>query len=415
MNTVKHVFLYCNYTSGKTRSFLHLSNLRIDNMLRKLLRVPELKYIDAAPWIEAFIKFFQTQKEYVLHIVAIQMGMKYDTEHFEEDGVHYHYVKSGLGVILKAMNILFGTHRKMGFPVYQRRFKVALKGIDPDAVMICGAENPDYASSFLNNECPKKLVILQTLMNDPKRIAMGISTDYRREIEKKVILHANHFAVPDSHWIGYVKSVNPKAICHPFTFPTIEPIVDKETEKQYDFVFFAGLLGRNKGTNDTVAALGIVAKKYPNVTLNIIGGANEPYMVELRQQIKDEGIEKNIILTPSFSVREDVFKQVVKSGCAVLPGITASLNSTIREVMLMGMPTITYETADTIKINQESQCILTAKMEDIDDLASKMEYAVINPKGLNTIAENGEKYAKTHFSQESFNNSISVILRKAFE
>ena len=412
---VKHVFLFCNYTSRETRSHLHLSNLKMDNALRGLFRVPKLKYIDAAPWIEAFIKYFQPQEEYVLHIVAIQIGMKKASEHFDENGVHYHYVKSGLGMIPKVFDVFFGTQKKKGYPIYQKRFELALTGIKPDVVMICGAENPDYAMAFLNNECPNKLVILQTLMNDPKRIAMGVSTDFRREIEDKVIRHANFFAVPDSQWIGYVKSVNPNAICHTFTFPTIEPIVDKETRKQYDFVFFAGILGRNKGTNDVVSALGIVAKKFPNVTLNIIGGADKEYMAELYRQIKDEGIEKNIIMTPSFPVREDVFKQVAKSNYAVLPGITASLNSTVREAMLLGMPTIAYETPDTIKINQKSQCILTAKMEDIEDLAAKMEFAIINSKAMNGIGENGEKYAKAHFSQRAFNNSFSDMLRKVCE
>ena len=412
---VKQVFLFCNYSSGTTRSHLHLSNLKMDNVLRGFLHLPRLVFLDAAPWIEAFIKYFQLHEEYELHIVAIQVGMKKTTECFEENGVHFHYVKSGLGIIPKVMDVLFGTQKKKGFPKYQHRFEVALKGIKPDVVMICGAENPDYATAFLNNKCPNKLVILQTLMNDPKRIAMGVSTEYRRIIEDRVIRHSNHFAVPDSQWIGYIKSVNHNAICHPFTFPTIEPIVDKGIRKQYDFVFFAGLLGRNKGTNDVVSALGIVAKKFPNVKLNIIGSADELYMKELRQQIKDEGLERCIIMTPSFSLREDVFKQVAKSGCAVLPGITASLNSTVREAMLMGMPTITYETPDTVIINQESRCIITAQMEDVDDLAQRMKSALINSQEMKIIAENGKTYANTHFSQKAFNDIFSEIIRKVCE
>lgn len=412
---VKHVFLFCNYTSGVTRSHLHLSNLKVDNVLRSLLHVPTLKYIDAAPWIEAFIKYFQTQEEYVLHIVAIQMGMKKATEHFVENRIHYHYIRSGLGIFNKMLDKLFSIQEKKGFPIYQNRFEKTLSGITPDLVMICGAENPDYATAFLNNKCPNKLVILQTLMNDPKRIAMGVSTEYRREIEDKVIRHANHFAVPDSQWIGYIKSVNPNAVCHPFTFPTIEPIVDKNTIKQYDFVFFAGILGRNKGTNDVVSALAIVAKKFPHVTLNLIGSADEAYMAELRQQIKDERLEKNIVMTPPFPVREDVFKQVIKSRCAVLSGITASLNSTVREAMLMGMPTITYETLDTIKINQEELCIITAKMEDVLNLAEKMEYAFTHINEIKLIAKHGECYAQRHFSQTAFNDSFSNILSKVRE
>ena len=408
------VILFCNYSSNKIRTHLQLSKLNVDNVLRRFLGLPELKYQDVAPWIEAFIKFFQTRIDYSLHVVALHVGMKKNVESFELGGIHYHYVKSGLGMISKVLDVFFGTQKKKGFPVYRKRFDVALKGIKPDVMMICGAENPDYAMAFINNECSRKLVILQTLMNDPKRIAMGVSTDFRRQIEDTVIRNAKNFAVPDPQWIGYIKSVNPNAICHPFTFPTIAPAVDLKTTKKFDFVFFAGGLARNKGTNDSVSALSIVAKKYPYVTLNIIGGASEEYMNELHQQIKDNGVERNVIMTPPFPVRNDVFKQVIKSSYAVLPGITASLNSTVREAMLMGMPTIVYETIDTIQINQEKRCVITAKMEDVEDLATKMEYALIHTAEIEAIAHNGEEYAQSHFSQEAFNKSFDGFLKRCF-
>lgn len=411
----KQVILYCNYSSSKIRPYLHLSNLKIDNFVRRTLRLPLLKYVEAAPWIEAFARYFVNNEDYTLHIVALHVGMKRVIEHIEIEGVHYHYVKSGLGFVSKVADMLMGTQKKKGFPIYQQRFKAAIKEIQPDAVMICGAENPDYASAFLMNDCPNKLVILQTLMNDPKRISMGVSTDYRRRIENKVLRHSNHFAVPDSQWFEYIKFVNPNANCYTFTFPTIEPIVDKEIRKQYDYVFFAGAFARNKGTNDVISALSIVAKKYPYVTLNLIGGAGDKYMYELHRQISNYGVERNITITPSFPVRNDVFQQVIKSSYAVLPGITASLNSTVREVMLMGMPTITYETPDTIQINQEKQCILTANMESVDDLARKMEYALIHPKDMMAIARNGEDYARNHFSQEAFNKSFDGILKRCLD
>ena len=412
---VNQVILFCNYTSYKTRSHLQLSNMKFDNWVRRKLGIPALKYIDAAPWIEAFIRFFQGEKKYHLHIVAIQMGMKKEFESFDEDGVSYHYIKSGLGFCAKVSDKLFDTQKKKDFLIYRKRFAKALKGIKPDIVLMSGAENPDYATAFLNTDCSHKLVIMQTLMNDPKRISMGVSTDYRREIENRVISHCHHFAVPDVNWIQYVKQVNPSAVCYPFTFPTIKPVVNGTIEKQYDFVFFAGILGKNKGTNDLVSAMTTLCKKYPNATLNIIGSADEEYMKGLHQQVEDHGLESNVVFTPPFPKREDVFKEVCKAKVAVLPGITASLNSTVRESMLMGMPTISYETLDTIKINQEELCIITAKMEDVLNLAEKMKYAFTHINEIKLIAKHGECYAQRHFSQTAFNDSFSNILSKVRE
>lgn len=406
----KQIFLFCNYTTINTRNHLQLSNMVFDNWLRRRLQISELVYIDAAPWIEAFISFFQGQENYHLHVIALQMGMKNEFESFDLDGVSYHYVKSGLGLWSKVSDKLFDTQKKKDFPIYRKRFAKALKGIKPDIVLMCGAENPDYATAFLNTYCPHKLVIMQTLMNDEKRIQMGVSNAYRREVENRVLSHCRHFAVPDVSWIQYVKKVNPAAVCYPFTFPTIKPVVNGTVEKQYDFVFFAGILGRNKGTNDLVSAMATLCKKYPDATLNIIGSADEDYMKGLHQLVEDNGLESNVIFTPPFPKREDVFNEVCKSKVAVLPGITASLNSTVREAMLMGMPTIAYETADTLQINRDTQCILTAKMEDVEDLSAKLEYAISNPDTICSIAKSGKDYADNHFTQMAFDQSFCNIL-----
>ena len=412
---LKQAILLCNYTNSSTRSHLQLSHLKVANVIRHILGLPKLKYVEAAPWIEAFIKFFREEKSFQLHIVALQVGMKREHESFDADGVSYHYIKSGLSLWSKVSDKLFDIQKKKGFPIYRRRFAMALKGIKPDVVLMSGAENPDYAAAFLNIDCSHKLVIMQTLLNDPKRISMGVSTDYRRVLENRVLSNCRHFAVPDVNWIQYVKQVNPSAICFPFTFPTIKPVVYEEPEKIYDFVFFAGILGRYKGVNDLVSALGIVVKNHPAVTLNIIGGANKDYMDSLYEQVRENSLENNITFTPSFKKREDVFYEVVKAKYAVLPGITASLNSTVRETMLMGMPTIVYETSDTLVINKENHCILTAKMEDVDDLASKLVFALTHSDEMKVIGDNGKMYANSHFSQEAFNNCFSRIINKVLE
>lgn len=412
---LKQVILLCNYTNSSTRSHLQLSNLKVANVIRHILGLPKLKYVEAAPWIEAFIKFFREEKSFQLHIVALQVGMKREYESFDADGVAYHYIKSGLSLWSKVSDKLFDIQTRKGFPIYRRRFAMALKGIKPDVVLMSGAENPDYAAAFLNIDCSHKLVIMQTLMNDPKRISMGVSTDYRRALENRVLSNCRHFAVPDVNWIQYVKQVNPAAECYPFTFPTIKPIVNVGVEKKYDFIFFAGMLGRNKGVNDLVSAFRIVAKNHPSATLNIIGGAHKDYMNNLHEQVREGCLENNITFTPSFKKREDVFKEVVKAKYAVLPGITASLNSTVRETMFMGMPTIVYETSDTLVINKDDHCILTAKMEDVDDLASKLVFALTHNDEMKVIGDNGKMYANSHFSQEAFNNCFSRIINKVLE
>lgn len=69
--------------------------------------------------------------------------------------------------------------------------------------------------------------------------------------------------------------------------------------------------------------------------------------------------------------------------------------------MLMGLPTIAYETTATIEINKDSKCLLTAKMENVDDLAQNMLFALEHPTEVNNIALEGKKYADANYSNDS--------------
>lgn len=406
----KKVILYCNYTNEHIRSHLELSNLKLDNHIRKLLGFPILIYRDAAPWIKSFISYFEKSSEYELHIACIQQGLISDFENFNENGVYYHYIKSGYGLWDKVKDKLWKTQKSNDYPIYRSRFSHALAGISPDLVIICGAENPDYASAFLKSKCSNKLVVMQTLMNDPKRIAMGVSTEYRCQFENRVIGEGRHFAIPDPSWTNYVLSVNKTADCYDFIFPTIRPPFSERGKASYDFVFFAGILGSYKGTNDLVDAMAIVHKVRPEATLNIIGGADAAYMEKLKQQISKNQLDEVVTLTPSFTNRVDVFKEVANASYVVLPSITASLNSTVREAMLMGLPTIVYETSSTKMINNESCCLLSAKMENVKDLSDKMLYALDNPSAMVKMGQEGQVYAERHFTQDAFEANLSRII-----
>lgn len=406
----KRVILYCNYTNESIRSHMRLSNLKFDNLLRKFLGIPCLEYRDAAPWIKSFVSYFEKSAEYELHIACIQQGLISEYENFEDNGVYYHYIKSGYGLLDKVKAKLWNTQKSNDYPIYRSRFSHALAGISPDLVIICGAENPDYAAAFLKDKCPRKIVVMQTLMNDPKRIAMGVSTEYRCQFENRVIGEARHFAIPDPSWTNYVLSVNKTADCYDFIFPTIRPPFSERGKASYDFVFFAGILGSYKGTNDLVDAMAIVHKVRTEATLNIIGGADAAYMEKLKQQISKNQLDEVVTLTPSFANRVDVFKEVAKASYVVLPSITASLNSTVREAMLMGLPTIVYETSSTKMINNESCCLLSAKMENVKDLSDKMLYALDNPSAMVKMGQEGQVYAERHFTQEAFEANLSRII-----
>lgn len=80
----------------------------------------------------------------------------------------------------------------------------------------------------------------------------------------------------------------------------------------------------------------------------------------------------------------------------------------------MKLPTIVYETVVTPQINQGKQCILCARMQDVEDLSNKMLYAARNPEIMDEMANNGYQYAIENYSNRKVakrlvNAAISVM------
>ena len=103
---------------------------------------------------------------------------------------------------------------------------------------------------------------------------------------------------------------------------------------------------------------------------------------------------------------DDMYRQVQKSHYAVLPGITAPLNSTVRESMFMRMPTIVYNNDAIQKINTDMHCLFAAKMEDYEDLALKMVFCLDNPLEALKSANNAFDYAQKNLSNNQIGKTV---------
>ena len=279
-------------------------------------------------------------------------------------------------------------------------------------MVICGIENPFYSAVALNDNNPPLLLILQTLLNSSKRIEMGVGDEYRRELEKRIIKKATRVACCDNESSGFVRKNAPQAKIFDFTFPTNDPEISN-VQKDKTFVFFARGIEKFKGVEDVLKAFSILQKKHPESTLEIIGDCRPEYKIFLDEMIGELKIKDSVSYYPFFPSHQDALIQVQKAYVAVLPGITAPLNGTVREAMLLGMPTIVYRNSVIDKINGDNNKIFAAEMEDINDLANKMTYVMENIIEAKKVAANGKKYAETHFTSSSAGERLVSIIRES--
>lgn len=405
MDKIKVVYI-CHFSSQEIRSHLQLRSFWCGNLMRKVIHKPKLRYSDNAYWNVDFIKALGNIPEFECYVISHHLGLKMKQQRFIKEGVNYIFLQEKENLPQKILKILTHSKIKEDFITPARNIKNVVNEINPDIVIVCGAENPIYSGSALLINDKPIFVILQTLLNDTMRIQAGIGSVARRQLENTVFRHVDYYASFNLKTTYYIREVNPRSQCMRLMFPSSPIDATTSPEKVFDYVFFANGLSKHKGTEDTLLAFSLVCEKQPQTSMYVIGACEEDYKNHLLQLLQDKGIESKVTFHGPFPTKQDVISEVLRAKVAVLPGITAPLNSTVREAMFLGMPTVVYDNSVIQLINKDKDCLIAAQMEDVDDLGKKMLYAYEHPNEVSQIGLNAKDYAYKTFSQEAVGETL---------
>ncbi len=403
MDKPKIVFL-CHVSNPEVRDHLDLNNYSFRRFVYNL-RGGKTLYEDFAIWVTDYIDEFEKHKEFEFHIVAPHWGMKRIRQNYERNGIHYHFFKCNKGLIYTLLDKMFHVEERNKHSENRKKIASIIGEINPDMVIMCGAENPYYALGVLDIKDKPVCVILQTLLNDPKRIEAGLATPYKRRMELEIFRHAHYFCTTGEKDVNKIKEVNPNAVILPVRFPSHRPAVKIPEKKEYDFVFFAMHIAVNKGIEDVLKALALVKREKKDVSLNIIGKYPQDYKKVLDKMIVELKIEENVHFSGFYQKIQETYDNVVKSKAAVVPGIT-TINSTVRESMYMGMPTIVYDLPGIKLINEDKTCVLSAPVGNVESLAIQMLSVLESPEYAKQVADNGKEYAERVFSNTAIVNKL---------
>lgn len=417
-NKRKIVFI-SEFSNEELRNNLSLSDRIIENTIRSIFGHKMKKYVDRVVWVSEYIKEFEKDAELEYHIVSLHSGMNKLTESFTIRNVHYHVIRQEPFFLKDYICNRFKIYQHNYYKRNRRLINKFIKKIDPDLIVVCGADNAYYALSILDIQNKPIFSILQSLRNNPK-LKQFENNEWDLTAEKMVLKKSNYFGGGGMLYYNLLKDIVPHPIFLKLGFPQGTPPIYKDLVKNYDFFFYAARIAKNKGVEDVLKAFKIVCQRYPQIKLGIAGGASDEYLSYLRNEyITPFKMNSNVILCGFFQKFQDLYKEVQKSNFVILPGISAPLNGTIRESMQMGLPVIAYETDVTKKINDSKIRILTAEMGNYQDLANKMIYAIENPEAMVEIAKSGKEYADIMYNSSSISKQLisdfKVIIEHYYE
>lgn len=387
------IALIAGYSSKEIRKHLELKNdSKLYHGLIRLLRLPARVGIfsDTVPWVIPIIDDLKKRPDVELHVVAPHIRLKKNYQRFEMGEVTYHYFPAELTSILRLLR-----NYKLWKILQQskRHARRILKEIKPDIVLLSGAENPVTSGAIFGAAEYPCVCLCQTIYNDPKMFKYTKPDRLRQQLELDIFREIKYFGVYCKKHYDLLRANSIDRFIFRFNYPTSTNFpIPLDIPKEYDFVNFAQLHSAAKGTPDSIKALAIVKRQFPNVTLNIVGGCDSVMRSELENIITENNLEDNVVFTPFIEQKEDLLKHIQKSRFGVLPCKLDNTSGTMSQCMIRRIPIVVYKTTGTPAFNKVRQCALIAEMDDIEGLANHMITLMSNLELAEELKENGRWY-----------------------
>lgn len=401
--------MVCHFSNAEVRSHLPLDNRKVYTFLRKILRMPTKGkgYGDIASWDASTIEFFKKRDDIEVHVISAHSGMKKRVVSYEGEGVHYSFVRCDRATMLKRLIPSDSLWRKMN-PMVKDVHRLINK-IKPDLVLLMGTENAYYSSTVLGLIDYPVYTLCQTIYNNPERGIYGHVDSKNATTEMEIFKEHKYFGVYCKKHYDLLKAIAPDHYIFKFGFPSkgklLEPIV---CEKEFDFVNFAMGMSAKKGFTDAIEAIAIVKNTYPRVKLNLVGGGSVEQKAELAKMAEQLEVKENVIFTPFFEKKSDLFLHIQKSRFALLPCKMDNISGTMNQAMQLGLPIVVYKTTGTPAFNREKECALIAEHSNVEDLAAKMLVLMSDAEKAELLRKNAREFQEKRAEYKRGNGSRLV-------
>lgn len=399
------VVMVCHFSNQDVRDHLPLSDRKLYVWARRMLRLPAktISYGDVAAWDTNIIDNLKGRDDVELYVISAHSGLKKRKVAFELDGVHYWFVRCDVSAMMK--HLISSPKLWHALNPMRPLVRRIIKKIHPDLVTLVGAENAHISGTVLGLKGVPLFVKTQTIYNNPERKNCDVFDTKNAYVEKLIFQATPYFSIGSKMHYDMFKQFNDTAYNLKWRFASPLPQVEV-VEKKYDFVNYAMSMSEKKGYHDTIKALAIVKRSFPNVKLNLTGQYSADTIRQLKDLVTEYDVVENVEFTPFFEKQSDLFQHIQHARFAVLPCKLDWVPFTIKQAMYYGLPVVCYETEGTPTLNKDAECVLIARHSDIEDLAAKMLQLMSDEMLAAKLRNNAQEIAIKKNDNESIANEI---------
>ena len=181
------------------------------------------------------------------------------------------------------------------------------------------------------------------------------------------------------------------------------------TDPIRNFISYGRLLER-KGFQDAIRAFDKVLQTYPDCTLIIFGEG--PFRKELELLVQDLGLQDSVflpgklpnpmeVLLNGYSPMPTVHCSLLTTDYFLFPSWYEGFSGALVEAMMVGIPIIASDIPMKLEAVTDQKTALVFPVQDINDLAKQMLWAIENHDAMKALGRNAKEVAEDRFDIEN--------------
>lgn len=291
------------------------------------------------------------------------------------------------------------------------KFIFRLITLQPDVVMV----NPSLGASALKRDFIF-IKIARALKFKTVAFIHGFNLEYAEQVNKKwvrnnlnqtelIFVLANAFKKELLSW-GITTSI----------VLTTTKVNDKLLEGfsvssrtgNIKHILFLSRIEKAKGIYEAVRTYEILKKKFPSLTMNIVGDGSELQSVKeyvARNKVAD------VHFTGSLSGKA-LINEFVKGDLYLFPSYGEGMPTSVLEAMAFGLPVFTRHVGGLNDFFEDGKMgYITDSLNPIDFANAMIPY-IENPELTKQVAHYNAQYARTHFMASNVAKQIETVIKK---
>jgi|Deesub1362A_J573_1020465.scaffolds.fasta_scaffold00550_20 glycosyltransferase involved in cell wall biosynthesis len=280
--------------------------------------------------------------------------------------------------------------------------KALLRAIGKKTVLIVENHGDFEEALFLQRRVPLSW-LYRSLMHRIARWSLkradllrAISSTTRQQLER---------------WVGDKRG---RVVQFP-TYTDIEKFLEasKGIKENKIYILYVGVLTPLKGIHLLIRAFVQIASKLPDVSLKIIGRAENPaYAKALRELVAQNGLVERVSFLEEMP-QEELVRHMCSCCVLVLPSVSEGLGRVLIEAMACGKPVIASRVGGIPEVVQDGVTGFLITPGDVNTLAEKLLWLLTHPREARVMGERGREFAKNFFSTQEYIRRYEELFTKA--